>query len=278
MKYFTIIIAVITLASTSLVGYLYLNPGFLLQSMPKEKAGSQITSNETKDLSSRLNKLQNELANLKNTVDSQFLLIQKLSSQGKVDSNSLASLEKKIQPPSENQEQSNVSNNQPAPELQPNISSSSIQILMAESFKDPEFSKLFQDKVEEAVKDVQKKQREEQAKRFAEQVQTAVLKRMADFAKAQNLNDYQQQEVTKIVSDRATKTMELFTKMRSEEISREEFISQNKAIRTESNDKVKQVLLPEQYTEYQKMENTFNRGLMGGRNMPQGQGTTPQSR
>jgi hypothetical protein len=266
MKYFIVIIAVITLVSTGLVGYLYLNPGYF-----HKKTVSQLTSDEVKDLNSRLNKFQNELANLKDIITRQS----RLTDNNTLDNARIAGLEKKIQALLENKGQLNVSNIQPSPDLQANLSGLSNQNFSPELFQNPEFAKLFQDKVEESIKNIQQKQREEMGKRMSEEIQKAIAKRIEEFAKAQNLSDYQQQELNKIISDRTNKMMELFNKERSQEITREEVRTKMDSIRNESNENVKQVLSSQQYEEYKKVENTLGGGMMGGRGTLPGQGNTP---
>ena len=140
---------------------------------------------------------------------------------------------------------------------------------------------MFSDQVSQVIKDKEKQDRDVQMKRVSDWAQQTINKGLEDFASAQNLNDYQKQELNKIVSDRAAKTMELFAQMRSQELKPEEFRAKSEAIRNENNEKVKQVLLPEQYDEYVKMENQFTRGMefggMGGgmgRPAP-AQGNTP---
>ena len=144
-------------------------------------------------------------------------------------------------------------------------------------FQNPEFAKLFVGKVEEAIKIIEEKQRAEQVKRNAEQLQKRITQRIDEFAKAQNLNDYQKQELTKIISDRAAKSLELFAQMRQnsdsgQQLSPEQMRAQMDTIRTESNEKVKQVLLPNQYEEYQKVENSITGN---GRGMGRGPGAQP---
>jgi predicted HicB family RNase H-like nuclease len=272
MKYLVIIIAVITLISAGSVAYLYLNPGYLGHSISDEK----LTSGEAKDFSSHLNKLRDELVNLKDTLARQSLLIQKLKDDNILDKARIVNLERKLQPlPSENKGGSSISNTQTSSEAKINPFELPYQSFSPELFKDPQFAKLFHDQVNEVIKEIQKEERDEQTKQFTTQLQQRVTKRIEEFAKAQNLNDFQQQELNKIVADRINKSMELFTKMRSQEMEQQEFRTQTNTLRSESNEKVKQILLPQQYEEYQKIERQFNQGMGGGGG---GMGTTTISR
>ncbi|MFH1227653.1 MAG: hypothetical protein V1701_07100 [Planctomycetota bacterium] len=271
MNYFITAIAVIALISAGLVGYLYLNPGFLLNSMPDKKVNGQITSDEVKDLNSRLNKFQNDLTNLKGIIARQSQLTENNTLYGA----RIAVLENKMQVIKawlENKVQSNTPDIQPSPDLQANLSGASTQNFSPELFQNPEFAKLFQNKVEESLKSIQQKQREDMEKRISEETQKAVANRIEEFAKAQNLNDYQQQELNKIISDRTNKTMELFNKERTQEITREEVRTKIDSIRNESNENVKQILTSQQYEEYKKIENIPGGGMMGERGIPPRQG------
>ena len=280
MKYLVIIIAIVTLASAGAVAYLYLNPGFL-HSISSDKIGSQATSDQSKDLSSGLNKLQNELTNLKDTLAKQSLSIQELSRQSGIDRDRLVSLEKKLQ--------SLVAENkgfkpQESPAEKTDLSGTPFQNFSPELFNNPEFAKLFRDQVDQAMKDIQKKEEETRMARFSERIQQMVARRIEEFAKTQNLNDYQKQEVNKILSERINKSMELANQMRSDKIEPEDFRTKMETLRTESNEKVKGILLPEQYVEYQRIESEAMGGPGGGMRMDrgprqqgqQGQQETPQ--
>lgn len=262
MKYLVVVIAVIALSSAGLLGYICLNPGFLIHT---GSSGNQITSDELKNLDFRLNKLSNELTNLKDIINQQSLFIQKLK-----EDNLSTSLEKRIQS-SGKQGSSDISIPLTTSDQQADSSGLQHQTFSTELFNNPEFAKIFHDKVGEVIKDIQQKEREEQMKRFSEQIQQMLTKRIDDFAKAQNLNDYQKQELNRIVSERSTKTMELFSKMRNQEITFDKLRTDGESLRKESNEQVKQILLPQQYEEYSKIEEAFNRGGM----MQPGQGNPP---
>lgn len=275
MKYLVIVIAVLTLVSAGSVGYLYLNPGYFVHSTPNDKMSSQLTSDQAKDLNSRLNKLQNELANLKDTVARQSIILQELQVESK-----LVSAGKRLQVlSSENTSGSNISNQQSLPDAKTNPAQLSYQGFSPELFNNPEFAKLFHDQVNQVVQDIQKEEQEARIQQMNAQMQQRIVRRIDEFAKAQNLNDYQKQELNKIVTDRFNKSMELFSQMRSSEnsVNPDEARTKMDTLRNESNAKVQQILLPQQYDEYKKIENQLSGGGRG--RMPQaGQGTTPAPR
>jgi hypothetical protein len=254
MKYLVIVIAVVTLISAGSVAYLYLNPGYLVHS--NEKTGGQLTSDQAKDLSSRLNKLQNDLTNLKDIFTRESLFIQQLKDDNILDKARIVNLEEKLQSLlSENKDDSSVSN----PDTKTNPLESSLQSFPPELFNNPEFARLFHDQVNQVVKDIQKEERETLMNRFNEQEQQRTARRIDEFAKAQNLNDYQKQELNKIINERINKTM-VESSIMSSALNSEEHRTKMDTIKNESNEKVKQILLPQQYDEYKKIENR----LVGG--------------
>lgn len=269
MKYLVIIIAVITLISAGLVAYLYLNPGYF-----NGKTVSQLTSDEVNKLNSRINGLQKELTLLKDILTNQSLLIHELKVESK-----LASAAKKLQPSlPENASGSNISNPQSVSDAKTNLTELSYQSFSPELFNNPEFAKLFHDRINQVVKEIQKEEQDARIQQMNARMQQRIARGIEEFAKAQNLNDYQKQEFTKIVTDRVNKTMELFSQMRSSEnaANPEESRTIMDTLRNESNEKVKQILLPQQYEEYKKIENQLSgggRGRMPGAAGP-GQGTT----
>jgi hypothetical protein len=256
MKYFVILIAVISLGSAVLLGYICFNNGFFTNT---NLSKNQITSDELKDFNRHLSDLSNELVNLKEILNRQSLFIQKLKEDNIADSARIASLEKKMQLSENKLDFLNASN-----PVTTTVKSASSELLnhgsFTELFNNDEFAKIFHDKVGEIIKDIQQKEREAQMKVFSDQIQQMLTKRIDDFAKSQNLNDYQHQELNKIILERSTKTMELFSKIRSQEITSDEFRTQSESLRNESNEKVKQILLTQQYEEYQKIEEAMVRG------------------
>ncbi|MBI4712963.1 MAG: hypothetical protein HY762_06665 [Planctomycetes bacterium] len=135
-------------------------------------------------------------------------------------------------------------------------------------FQDPQFAEVFQQKVEEAIKNIQQKEREEQTARFNQQMQERLIRRIDEFAKSSNLNDYQKQELNRILSDGANKTLDLVGQVRADKISRDEFNAKREAVRVEADGQVKGILLPQQYEQFQKSEQSasggFRSGMMGG--------------
>src|SRR3989339_230700 len=198
MKYLLILVACIALASIGFTGYLYLNPECLLGSLPKNQPSNQVSaSGGNEEFNARIKQLQDELFNIRNIANQQALDIAKLTANNSRIDDIYRKL-KEIQAGLPNAGKSGVANDPASPEL----------------FQNPEFAKLFVGKVEEAIKIIEEKQRAEQVKRNAEQLQKRITQRIDEFAKAQNLNDYQKQELTKIISDRAAKSLELSAQMR----------------------------------------------------------------
>lgn len=231
MKYLIIIIAFLLVISTNVLGYLIITQNKPMTPIPSPSQ----SSNELITLKSQITKLQNELAELKNAVSRQSLLIQGL----KEDYSAI---------PSETSESS----------------SEKKQPVYSELFKDPDFAKELQERIDNIVKRAQQRQGAEMTKQF-----TKIGKQMFDdfvdeFGKNLELDAYQQQEFTKILSDRLNKSMALmFLQFGPQKLSSEEFKRREEVIRTESNEKIKQVLLPEQYEKYQKTESQFP-GMGGG--------------
>jgi len=295
MKYLLIIVACIALTSAGLTGYLYLNPGFLVDSPRNNPTAISpgALSGEMQELNARIKQLQGELSNLKIAINQQANDMAQLTANNSRIDDFYKKL-KEIQASLPGAGKAGVSDIQTAPELQASASGPVTGSFSPELFQNPEFAKLFVGQVEEAIKQIEEKQRAEQAKRIAEQIQKRIAQRIEEFAKAQSINDYQKQELSKILVDRITKSQELFTQMRlgsdpDQSPSPEQMRVQMETLRTESNEKVKQILLPNQYEEYQKIENSLTggrgmgRGPGGRENQPapapsQGQGTTPQGR
>ncbi|HLD36547.1 MAG TPA: hypothetical protein VJC37_07475 [Planctomycetota bacterium] len=277
MKYLLILVACIALASIGFTGYLYLNPECLLGSLPKNQPSNQVSaSGGNEEFNARIKQLQDELFNIRNIANQQALDIAKLTANNSRIDDIYRKL-KEIQAGLPNAGKSGVANDPAAPEFQAGSAEAFSGNFSPELFQNPEFAKLFVGKVEEAIKIIEEKQRAEQVKRNAEQLQKRITQRIDEFAKAQNLNDYQKQELTKIISDRAAKSLELSAQMRQnsdsgQQLSPEQMRAQMDTIRTESNEKVKQVLLPNQYEEYQKVENSITGN---GRGMGRGPGAQP---
>lgn len=224
MKYFIIVIAILWAASTSVLGYFVMQQNKEITTV----SGPSQPSNELTSIKSQIAQLQNELTELKKTLSNQSLLIQTLKSN-------------------------------------PSTSSENPQPVYGELFKDPDFSKELQDRVEKVVKDAQRKQMAgiqkqigEATKQFQEMGKQMLDDFVGELSKELNLDAYQQQELSKILGDRANKTLTLlFMQFSPQKVSPEEFKSRQEVIKNESNEKVKQILLPEQYEKYQKVESQF---------------------
>jgi hypothetical protein len=302
MKYLMIIVAGIAFASAGLTGYLYLNSGRLIDA-PRQTPTTispGAPSGEMQELNSLIKQLQDELLNLRIAVNQQANDMAQLTANNSRIDDFYKKL-KELQAMLTGAGKSGVSANPATPELQVSASGVFTGSFSPELFQNPEFAKLFVVQVEAAIKQIEEKQRAEQAKRIAEQIQKRMAQRIEEFAKAQNLNDYQKQELSKILADRVAKSQELFTQMRSPNAvtsdsdqppSPEQMRTQMDTLRAESNEKVKQILLPNQYEEYQKIENRLTGGRGMGQMGPggdgrgatpapatgQGQGTTPRDR
>ena len=272
MKYLLIIVGIIAFVSAGLTGYLYINPGFLADYQRNQSD----TSDQIQELNARIKQLQDELFNVKNIANQQGLAIAKMTVNNSRIDDFYAKL-KEFQMSVPEQANPSAPSVQSSPEFQASLSKALAGTFTPEFFQNPEYAKLFVAKVEEAIKVIEEKQQEERVARMAEQAQKRIAQRIDEFAKAQNLNDYQKQELTKIISDRAAKSLELFAQMRQnsdsgQQLSPEQMRAQMDTIRTESNEKVKQVLLPNQYEEYQKVENSITGN---GRGMGRGPGAQP---
>jgi hypothetical protein len=284
MKYFIIIIAVVIIISAGVVGYFFIKhlPISQMHLVQDEKKSEQASTDELKTFNSRLDKLQSELVEIKLIIAKQSLFIQKIKEDTISDSSKVISLEKKFQDAienvrtflSENKESPNPSHqplqtqieqteqiDQPE-DLSDSLESSLSSTYSSELFKDPNFTKEFKAKVAEVVKNIQQKQLESQMKLLNKQVQQMINKKTDYFAKKEYLNDYQKQELNNILSDRSNKVLDLFSKLRNQKILPEQFVSKRNAYRNESNEKIKQILLPQQYGQYQKIEPSLNQEMM----------------
>lgn len=261
MKYLMIITAVIALLAIVLVGYLYLNPGFLTAYSANEPAGNQITSSEAKEINTHLKKMQDELSTLRDLLSRQSLFTQKLQEDNFADKAKISNIEKRLQGANASGSPSGL-----------NTSDLSYQKFSPELFKDPEFAKVFTDQVNQAIQTIDKQNRDAQMQRMADRAQQAMKSRIDDFAKAQNLTESQQQQLNKIIADRTAKMTALLTQLRNQQIQQDEYTAQRTAIINEANEKLKSLLPPDQMTEFQKIDNQSNRGTgfggRGGRNNP----------
>jgi uncharacterized membrane-anchored protein YhcB (DUF1043 family) len=278
MKYFTIIIGLLLAVAVGVLGY------FVISDRTKPVQSIPQPLSDTPGLQAEISKLQNETAELKDNITKQYAFIQKVKEDSLTDNARIAKLEKEfrdtmsiIQALLLDKNPDGASRDKaerPVHLLDPLLN----QIMSGEIFKDPQFAKVFQEQVAEAVKTIQENERKEELGKFKEQLQQRLGKRIDDFAKTLSLNGYQQQEFTRILSENGAKTIDLFTQFREQQISAEEFRVKRETVRTESNDKVKQVLLPEQYEHYQKAELSLFRGIMPGMGRDGGnppQGTPP---
>jgi len=237
-------------------------------------------------LESEIAKLKNETAELKDSLAKQYAFIKKMKEDNLANSARIITLEKELQNTAAIIQafllDKNISSdssmaksdpfNKPMHLLDPLLN----QIMSGEIFKDPQFAKVFQEQIIEAIKTIQENEQKEGMSRFKEQLQQRLTKRIDDFAKTLTLNDYQQQEFTRILSDGGNKTIDLFSQFREQKLSAEEFRIKRETLRAESNDKVKQVLLPDQYEQYQKAESSLFRGIMPGLGRNSG-GNPPQA-
>lgn len=278
MKYF-IITAIVAVTCVVLLGYIFFKPAMRVQSSDNKKGIEQPSSDELKSINSRLDKLDKEVAEIIDAFNKQSLFVQKLKEDSLSDSARVINLERKFNEAianvqtflANNKELSDVSGQPPVAELeqveqidegaeQPDSSLS--PTYKSEIFKDPEFDKEFRDKVSEVVKNIQKKEWQDQLKRIQKQLQQTMAKNADDFAKKQFLNDYQKQELNKALFERSNKVLDLFSKLHDNKISSAVFVSKRNAYRNESNDKIKQILLPEQYKQYSKTEPSLSKTMM----------------
>ncbi|MFH1230711.1 MAG: hypothetical protein V1709_04355 [Planctomycetota bacterium] len=263
MKYFIIIVACLAIVTMVVTGY------FIIQEKPSSQNGKmlpQTASNEITSLKSQIDKLQRELNESKDILSNQSLFMQRLKEDILSDSVRIINLEKRgsigavnpsLQTKSEGKEQ-------PAnPLLNQTISS--------ELFKDPQFARIFQEQVAEALKNIQQQQREEQAAKSNEQLRQRLSQRTEELAKSLNLNESQKQEFSNILTERGNKTIELLSQLQAQQLSSEEYRTKGEVLRNESNEKVKQILSSQQYEQYQKSEpSLFNRSMSPSRRQPFG--------
>jgi hypothetical protein len=230
-------------------------------------------------LTARIGKLQTELMELKDNFAKQSIMVQQMKNDGLVDKARVMNLERKILAFQAGNKGGSSSTEEISPKgTQISPSELSYQSFSPELFNNPEFAKLFHDQVNQVIKDIQKEEQEARIQQANVQMQERMAKRIEDFAKAQNLNDFQKQEFTKILNEQISKSTELMTKMRNQELKQEDFRAQTTALRNESDEKIKQVLMPAQYDEYKKIANQFGQGGGGMRGRAPGNrpGTTPQ--
>lgn len=279
MKYIVAISIVLSITAVALAGYFGLAKR--IDSPAIVPASGETTADEITPLKSEIAKLQTELA-------SQSVLIEKLKADNQTDIARIVAVEKKLQDAvtiiqallleNKNASAAGSSQTDTGGADKPVISTG--QLFSDEVFNDPQFTEVFQQKVEQAIKNIQQKEREEQTARFNQQMQERLIRRIDDFAKSANLSDYQKQELTRILSDTSAKALDLVGQMRADKISREEFTAQRDALRVEADGQAKGILLPQQYEQFQKSEQGFFRGgmMMGGGGREGGGGPPRQNR
>lgn len=222
--------------------------------------------------------LQNEVVQLKDALSNQSVFIQKLNEDRLSDSAKILELEKQLQIAMaiiqsrflDNKSLAGVTGSSEtkidATDKMGLLSNPILTpILSGEIFKDPQFAKVFQKQVTEAVKTMQQKERKDQEEQAKEQMQQRLARRIDEFAKSANLNNYQQQEITKILSEGSNNSMDLLSRLRDQKISGEELRAKQESIRKESDEKIKLVLSSQQFEQYQKVESSILRGIMSGR-------------
>jgi hypothetical protein len=266
MKYFIIIVVCLAIITMVVTGY------FIIQGKSSPQNGKilpQIASDEITSLKSKIDRLQRELNESKDILSKQSLFMQRLKEDILSDSVRIINLEKRdsisavnpsLQTKSEGKEQPVRSSN---PLLNQTISS--------ELFKDPQFARIFQEQVAEALKNIQQQQREEQAAKSNEQLRQRLSQRTEELVKSLNLNESQKQEFSNILTERGNKTIELLSQLQAQQLSSEEYRTKGEVLRNESNEKVKQILSQQQYEQYQKSEpSLFNRSMSPSRRQPFG--------
>ena len=286
MKYYIGIIAAALLSSvlTLFIGYFLLKPvtGVMATAAVGAKPASLPASGEPQDFDSRIKKLQGQLDEAIDSLNKYSLFVQKLKEDGVSDSARVIALEKKFNDAianvqaflAENKEQVNVANQSlqaqleqidqvgPADGISDTAESLISPTYSSGIFKDPAFAREFQKKVSETLNSIQQKQWQEQVKRINSQLQQMVNKNVDNFAKKQNLNDYQKTELNKILSDRNNQILDLYSKLHNNKVSPAAFIAGRNTAKNESNDKIRQILLPEQYGQYQKFEPSLSKTTM----------------
>jgi ribosomal protein S20 len=286
MKYYIGIIAaaLISSAFTLSLGYFLLkpNPGIMTTVAAGEKPAHQSLTGESQDFDARINKLQRQLDEAIDSFNQYSLFALKSNEDGISDSARVMALEKKFNDAianvqfflAENKEQANTANQSLQEQLEQidqiwqteGISDTAESPLSptysSGLFKDPAFVREFQKKVSDALNSIQQKQWQAQVKQINKQLQQMVNKNVESFAKKQNLTDYQKSELNKILTERNSQIVDLYSKLHNNKISPAAFIAGRKTAKNGSNDRVRQILLPEQYGQYQKFEPSLNKPTM----------------
>ena len=270
MKTVIFILLALSLIVNAIAGYL------LIQSKSDNDSARDAvalaTAEKLTGVADRLDRLERGFSEVKNMLIQQASDIRRLESDAAVASARTAMLKKKLDDntPAGGLDQTDVSKAEPQ-----------YGAFSAEIFNNPEFAKSFHDQVEQVMNDVEKKQEDEQSKLTTNRIMAQVSRWLTEFAKAQNLSEYQSQELTKLFNERANQTMELFSQLRNQQVKWDDVRVKTETIRNDSNEKIRQVLLPEQFSEYQKAEAQFTRGMRFGETFgavaqPQPPTLTPQ--
>jgi len=266
MKYVMVII-VTALIVAGFVGYFY----FQAQQIPQTNATVMAQPSENGQIA----ELRAGINRLQEIITQQSLFIQQLKEDNLNYSAQITRLENKFEATVAKLQQ--ILSDYPALATAPSLiapsasrqplADPSFQAFSPELFQNPEFSKLFEDQVQQSIKNIEQKQQEEQAAQMATRSQERITQRVAEFAKAQNLNESQQQELNRLLLERSARTTEIFTQMQAQGANRDAIRTQQTAITNETNEKIKAVLLPQQYEEYLKTLAMQSRGgMMGGGN------------
>jgi hypothetical protein len=282
MKYVISIVIACLAIGTVISGYFILSKN--------TGTGAQTSVQPTAE-GTRITKMQGELVELKETLDRQSVSLQKLTEDNAANRAKITGLEQQLRNATAiiqalllekkgGEETAGSSESGPQSSNKTTALSATLlnQIASGEVFKDPQVAKAFQERVAEALKNIQQEEREAQRERFTQQMQQRLNRRIEDFATKQNLNDYQKQELVKALAEGNKQTMDLFTQVRDQKITLEQFTTQQDTIRKGVNASVQQVLSPQQYEEYKKVEPSILRGPMfgrGNRNQPPPPPTNP---
>jgi hypothetical protein len=270
----TLIISIVCsiVITTAGVGYAVLS----------NKHEGQNTLQPAAEVTVQLTKMQSEMAGLKETMAKQAASLQQLTVDNSAVRTKITELEQQLKNAAgiiqaillekkDGVEKAGSSETESVSSNNPNALSAALlnQISTGEVFKDPQVAKIFQEQVAQAMKNIQEEQRQTQAERFNEQAQQRIANRITDFAKKQNLSDYQQQELLKNITESNKQGMDLFTQLRDQKITQDEFNSQRDTIRKGIEEKAQQILLAPQYEEFKKSESSILSGPLfggGGRN------------
>jgi len=275
MKYLIAIIIIVNAIFAILFGYLFIKPA--PRTAPLDS--KQISSVNLKDISARLDGLQKRIDELSEAFSKQSLFIQKTKEDNITDSARVITLENKFYEAVNNvqgflteEKQSSDQALLAQDKLMEQMDEQLTQSDLSPSPNDPpelttenepnEPNDKLNKRIANLVKNAQKKQWEEQSKRISKQLQQLTTRSINNFAVKNNLADYQKQAIVAEINAYSGNLLNLYSNLRDYKISSAAFASKRDAYREDIKNKLQQVLLPEQYNQYLKMEPALSKTAM----------------